>query len=142
PGGYTVTMRIPFNVMRGDGRKNWPIQFVRFVQKTDDLLVWAYEEGQSDHNDVVYAGTLDGLTSSATSARPKPRIGLFALGEAAAAHDDGTTTRSGADISLPLTRTASFVATIHPDYSNVEQDQQSISPTVYRRFFTEVRPFF
>ena len=142
PGGFTVTMRIPFGVMRGDGRANWPIQFVRFVQKTDDLQVWAYEEGQSDHNDVVYAGTLSGLSSSAARARPQPRIGLFGVGEVAAKHDDGTTTRSGADVSIPITRTASFVATIHPDFSNVEQDQQSISPTVYRRFFNEVRPFF
>ncbi len=142
PGGFTVTMRIPFGVMRGDGRTNWQIQFVRFVQKTDDLQVWAFEEGQSDHNDVVYAGTLSGLSSSAAGARPKPRIGLFGVGEAAAKHDDGNTTRSGADISLPITRTASFVAAIHPDFSNVEQDQQSISPTVYRRYFNEVRPFF
>ena len=142
PGGFTVTMRIPFDVLRGDGRKGWPIQFVRFVQKTDDLLVWAYEDGQSDHNDVVYAGSLNGLTAGASSARPKPRIGLFAIGEAAAHHDDGTTARSGADVSIPLTRTASFVGTFHPDYSNVEQDQQSISPTVYRRFINEVRPFF
>jgi len=142
PGGFTVTMRIPYEVMRGDGRANWPIQFVRFVQKTDDVQVWAFEEGQSDHNDVVYAGLLGGLSSSAMSARPKPRVGLFALGEAAASHDDGNTTRSGADVSIPVTRTASFVATLHPDYSNVEQDQQSISPTVYRRFVNEVRPFF
>jgi cellulose/xylan binding protein with CBM9 domain len=142
PGGYTVTMRIPFNVLRGDGRANWPIQFVRFVQKTDDLLVWAYEEGQSNHNDVVYAGVLSGLSSGAMSARPKPRVGLFGIAESAARHDDGNTTRSGADVSIPLTRTASFVGTFHPDFSNVEQDQQSISPTVYRRFINEVRPFF
>jgi Carbohydrate family 9 binding domain-like len=142
PGGYTVTMRIPFNVVRGDGRPNWQIQFVRFVVKTDDLLVWAFEPGQSDHNDVVYAGTLNGLSTGAVSARPKPRIGLFGVAEAAANHDDGKTARSGADVSIPLTRTASFVGTFHPDFSNVEQDQQSISPTVYRRFVSEVRPFF
>jgi len=142
PGGFTVTMRIPFEIMRGDGRASWPIQFVRFVTKTDDLQVWAWEAGQSDHNDVVYAGTLNGLSSGAMSARPKPRIGLFGVAEAAANHDDGNTTRSGADVSIPLTRTASFVGTFHPDFSNVEQDQQSISPTVYRRFINEVRPFF
>ncbi|HEY0393803.1 MAG TPA: hypothetical protein VGD01_04850 [Candidatus Elarobacter sp.] len=141
-GGFTVTMRIPFEVMRGDGRASWPIQFVRFVQKTDDVQVWAFEPGQSDHNDVVYAGLLSGLSSGAMSARPKPRVGLFGIAEAAAAHDDGNTTRSGADVSIPITRTASFVGTFHPDYSNVEQDQQSISPTVYRRFISEVRPFF
>jgi hypothetical protein len=142
PGGYTVTMRIPYDIMRGDGRKSWPIQFVRFVQKTDDVQVWAFEPGQSDHNDVVYAGTLSGLSTGALSARPKPRIGLFGVAEASPNHDDGNTTRSGADLSIPITRTASFVGTFHPDYSNVEQDQQSISPTVYRRFVSEVRPFF
>ena len=142
PGGFTVTMRIPFGIMRGDGRANWQIQFVRFVQKTDDLQVWAFEDGQSDHNDVVYAGVLNGLSSSAVSARPQPRVGFFAVGEAAANHDDGNTTRSGLDLSIPLTRTASFVGTFHPDFSNVERDQQSISPTVYRRFINEVRPFF
>ena len=115
---------------------------MRFVQKTDDLLVWSYEEGQSNHNDVGYAGNLSGLSAGATSARPKPRIGLFGVAENAARHDDGNTTRSGADISIPLTRTTSFVGTFHPDFSNVEQDQQSISPTVYRRFINEVRPFF
>jgi hypothetical protein len=142
PGGFTVTMRIPFNVLRGDGRPNWQIQFVRFVVKTDDLLVWAYENGQSNHNDVVYAGTLNGLSTSAASARPKPRVGVFGVAEAAARHDDGNTTRSGADVSIPITRTSSFVGTFHPDFSNVEQDQQSISPTVYRRFINEVRPLF
>ncbi len=142
PGGFTVTMRIPYGIMRGDGRKEWPVQFVRFVQKTDDLQVWAYESEQSDHNDVVYAGTLNGLTASAISARPKPRIGLFGVAEASAGHDGGNTTRSGADVSIPLTRTASFLGTFHPDFSNVERDQQSISPTVYRRFINEVRPFF
>jgi hypothetical protein len=142
PGGFTVTMRIPFDVMRGDGRKEFPIQFVRFVQKTDDLLVWSYREGQSDHNDVVYAGKITGLTSAALASRPKPRIAFFGVGEIASRSDDGTTTRSGADVSIPITRTTSLVGTFHPDFSNVERDQQSISPTVYRRYIDEVRPFF
>jgi hypothetical protein len=48
----------------------------------------------------------------------------------------------GADFSLPVTPTAAFFGTFHPDYSNVELDQQSISPTVYQRTYSEVRPFF
>jgi hypothetical protein len=31
---------------------------------------------------------------------------------------------------------------LHPDYSNVELDQQTIAPTVFARTYTEVRPFF
>jgi hypothetical protein len=48
----------------------------------------------------------------------------------------------GGDFSLPVTATSSVYGTIHPDFSNVEIDQQTISPTAYQRSFNEVRPFF
>jgi hypothetical protein len=48
----------------------------------------------------------------------------------------------GGDFSLPVTATSSVYGTIHPDFSNVEVDQQSISPTAYQRSYNEVRPFF
>lgn len=46
------------------------------------------------------------------------------------------------DFSVPVAQTAAIFGTLHPDYSNVELDQQSISPTVYQRTYSEVRPFF
>jgi hypothetical protein len=48
----------------------------------------------------------------------------------------------GADLSVPVTPTASFVTTFHPDYSNVEVDQQTIAPNPFQRSFAEIRPFF
>ena len=75
-------------------------------------------------------------------ARPKPRAAIYALGEAASRTIGGSTSRVGADLSVPITPTASFYSTFHPDYSNVELDQQTISPTVYQRYYSEVRPFF
>ncbi|MDQ6824594.1 MAG: hypothetical protein M3007_03915, partial [Candidatus Eremiobacteraeota bacterium] len=54
----------------------------------------------------------------------------------------GSTSRMGLDASIPITPSASFVAALHPDYSNVELDQQTIAPTAFQRFFNEVRPFF
>jgi hypothetical protein len=48
----------------------------------------------------------------------------------------------GADLAFPITDTASFFSTLHPDYSNVDLDQQTISPTAFQRQFSEVRPFF
>jgi hypothetical protein len=35
-----------------------------------------------------------------------------------------------------------FVATLHPDYSDVAIDQETISPTAFQRYFQDVRPFF
>lgn len=143
PGGFTVTARIPYAIMRGDGRKNWNVQLVRFLVRTDEKTVWAHRAGMSDHNDGTFAGTLAGMLVSAKNTRPQPRVALFSLGEVGSrTRADGNTSRSGADIALPLTQSASFVATIHPDYSNVEVDQQTISPSAYARYFNEVRPFF
>jgi hypothetical protein len=74
--------------------------------------------------------------------RAKPRIQPYVLGQVADAAAGSSTSRIGADFAVPITQTASFVGTVHPDYSNVELDQQTISPTVFPRQLQEVRPFF
>ena len=141
-GGYQVVMRIPLRVMRGAASgQAWNIQFARNVESTGDVLVWAYDQNETQPNNSVYAGTMDGI-KTITASRPKPRIGLYTLGSIAGSSIGGSTSRNGLDLSIPYTPTASFYATVHPDYSNVELDQQTISPTAFRRFFQEVRPFF
>lgn len=76
------------------------------------------------------------------ASRPEPRVEVYGLGDVASKSAGGPTSRAGMDLSIPITPTASFMAAIHPDYSNVELDQQTIAPTAYRRFYNEVRPFF
>ena len=78
----------------------------------------------------------------AAAARPKPRLQVYGLGEVTTAANGGNTSRVGADFSLPITPTASLVGTLHPDYSNVEVDQQTIAPSAFARQYAEVRPFF
>lgn len=140
--GYIVTERIPLNVMRGDGRGTWRVQFDRRVRAANQTFEWAHNPAQGGTDSSIYAGYLDGMTVAAPGTRTKPRIGIYALGQYASAASGGSTSRLGADLSVPLTQTSSFVATFHPDYSNVELDQQSISPTAFPRRFNEVRPFF
>jgi hypothetical protein len=139
-GGFTVTMKIPLAGMRGAG-KTWRVQFIRLSPATREYLVWRGAAGQTDFNDVTYAGRLTGIPTVGSS-RPKTRIAVYGLGTLAARSIGGSTSRAGADLSIPLDSSTTFVATLHPDYSNVEKDQQSISPTAFRRFFSEVRPFF
>jgi hypothetical protein len=146
--GYTVTMRIPFDVLRNAHGGTWRAQFVRYVHATGEQQVWAYNSVQMfpdsyGNADYAHAGTI-ALPQLQTigSARPRPRAAVYALGEAASKSIGGSTSRVGADLSIPVTPTASFYSTFHPDYSNVELDQQSISPTVYQRYYSEVRPFF
>jgi hypothetical protein len=95
------------------------------------------------NSDYAHAGSIDlPQLPNIAAARPKPRAAVYALGEAASKTIGGSTSRVGADLSIPITPTASFYSTFHPDYSNVELDQQTIAPTVYARYYNELRPFF
>jgi hypothetical protein len=142
-GGFTVSMRIPLDILRGDGRDRWRIQFARAVNSTgDETPVWAYANGMDDEGQANFAGYLDGMRGLGAAARPQARLAIYGLGAIAPHSAGGDTSRVGADFAIPISRTASIVGTAHPDYSNVELDQQTIVPSEFRREFQEVRPFF
>lgn len=140
-GGYTVTMAIPFNVLHGARSGSWRAQFIRYTRATGAQIVWSFDPAQTSADDASHAGTLT-LTVSAAATRATPRAAVYALGSIAAASAGGSTSRVGADLSIPVTPTAAVFAALHPDYSNVELDQQTIAPSVYQRQISEVRPFF
>jgi hypothetical protein len=140
--GYIVTEEIPLGSMRGDGRPTWRLQLARQVHVTGQEFEWAHNPAAGSTDASLYAGYLSGMKALASSTRTKPRVGLYSLGQIGAASAGGDTSRMGADIALPVTDTASFFGTVHPDYSNVELDQQTISPTAFTRRYQEVRPFF
>ncbi|HEY6325290.1 MAG TPA: hypothetical protein VIW73_02065 [Candidatus Cybelea sp.] len=140
-GGYVVTMAIPLRVIHGAHAGTWRVQFVRYVRSTGELDVWSYDQSQTNPDDPARAARLD-VPLVAKPPLPRPRVGTYALGEIASRSIGGSTSRVGTDFSIPVTQTAAVFGTLHPDYSNVEIDQQSISPTVYQRIYSEVRPFF
>ena len=139
--GYVVTMAIPIAVIHGAHAGAWRMQFVRYVRSTGELDVWSYEPTQTSPDDSARAGVVT-FSYVARPPLPSARVSPYALGEGASRSIGGSTSRVGMDFSIPVAQTASFYGTFHPDYSNVELDQQSISPTVYQRTYSEVRPFF
>jgi hypothetical protein len=144
--GYVLTMRIPLDVIRSNGSTSWKAQFVRSTVATNGLSVWTFSPQELSASDPTYAGTLTGVgvdsDKKAGSSRPKPRFGAYGLGEITPPSNGGSTSRVGMDFAIPFTPTASFVGTLHPDYSNVEIDQQTIAPSAFARQYAEVRPFF
>lgn len=140
--GYVVTMRIPLDVMRGDGRSTWRLQFERVIHVTNQDFEWAHDPSQNGVDNSTYVGYLTGMAPARAASKPAARIGVYALGQVGSSIAGGDTSHMGADIALPITNTSSFFSTLHPDYSNVDRDQQSISPTAFARQFSEVRPFF
>lgn len=140
--GYTVTMAIPLDVIHRAHSGTWRAQFIRYVRATGAQDVWSFDAAQTNVDDPARAGPLAVTFTGTDAPLPKPRVGVYALGSAASAQAGGSTSRVGADLSVPVTPTSAFFAALHPDYSNVELDQQTIAPSVYPRPFNEVRPFF
>lgn len=142
PAGYVVTMRIPLSVIRSASSTSWRAQFIRLIAVNGAVDEWSHDSDQRGTSDVLYAGTLNGISLHGAAKRPPPRFQPYALDELASRSLGGSTSRVGLDFSIPVTATSSFLGTIHPDYSNVETDQQSISPQEFPRQYQEVRPFF
>lgn len=138
--GYVVVMRIPLAVMRG-AQPTWLLNMTRYEPTTGALYTWSGGENFQGTTDVNYAEPLLDMPKVA-AVRPKPRFGLYTLADQQSPALGGFTSRAGADLAIPVTSGTSIVAALHPDFSNVENDQQTISPTAFRRFYNETRPFF
>jgi hypothetical protein len=142
PDGWIAMAAIPLKVMKAGGTSAWRVQFSRAVVASSEYPVWSYDKSLNTDSDVNYAGSLRDFQPKLARARPQPRFALYGLGQAGSPAAGGNTSAVGADVSIPITRKTSLVGTFHPDYSNVELDQQTISPTEFARSFQEVRPFF
>jgi hypothetical protein len=139
--GYVAILKIPLSAMHVQKNATWRMQFHRMVVASSSNYVWELASEQASFVDARYAGHVVGLDETQATAL-HPRLQLYGLGEVASSAVGGSTSHVGADFSLPVTATASLFGTLHPDFSNVEIDQQSISPTEFARRFSEVRPFF
>ncbi len=146
--GFVVTMEIPLGAIRSGGSTSWKAQFVRYNVSSSSLDVWRFAPQATSAGDPVFIGTLDqiGLANASKSTskaqQVKPRLQIYALKEFTTPAYGSNTARVGIDGSFPVTPTASFVLTLHPDYSNVEVDQQTIAPSAFPRQYADVRPFF
>lgn len=163
PAGWNAVLRIPYRALRlaADGPQRWRINVVRNIAATAEHESLAYSGLMTYQSipgwpnigfDWRWWPTVRGMTLVGAVPRPKPRAEVFALESAGTDRDaftvpSGETVRraprtTGADVTIPIDGTTSFVGALSPDFSNVEVDQQTIAPQQFRRAFTEYRPFF
>ena len=163
PEGWNAVMRIPYRAVKlaADGPQRWRVNVVRNIAATAEHESLAYTALMSYQTlpgwpainfDWRFWPTATGVTLTGAVPRPKPRAEVFAL-ESTGTNRDAFTVPSGAtvhraprttgaDVTIPIDATTSFVGAFSPDFSNVEVDQQSIAPQQFRRAYTEYRPFF
>ena len=163
--GYNVLMTIPLTDMRISNRETqqWRFNFSRYIAAESDLLTWAYDPQSNAYCSeagsaiTVYCDStrwpvLSGITLLGIERAPPPYADIYALASAGRDKDifeaaPQTFTKEaqrnlGLEATVPLSRAVAFVATIGPDFSNIESDQTTIVPQEFALQYTEYRPFF
>jgi hypothetical protein len=148
---WNAVMIIPLKDLRASPG-SWRINLVRHVSSANEDLTWAYDAQMLTWTDSTYWPRWSGLVFKSLAARPSPYANIFGLASMGADRNsfpqlNGTAGPShaphlGVDGSIPFTDTLALVGTLNPDYSNVEADQQTITPQQFQRALNEYRPFF
>lgn len=144
---YTVTMHVPFSILRINGKGSWRIQFGRTVVLSREHFEWAHSPQQTAVDDVIragYAPEVQVATAAAAAAPrlPSPSLQVYGLAQGATRSAGGARLPLGATLSYPVTSDTSLLGTLDPDGSGVETFQNVTAPTVFALPVSEVRPFF
>src|SRR5271165_2542695 len=157
---WDALLVVPLAALRTQGgAQRWRFNLVRHIAANNENQTWAYDPIMNDVNngfpylaDSRFWPYWSGVKVAASSARPKPRAEVYALGGVGPARDEALLPNQtfiplgmrnyGIDVNVPITGTIAFVGALAPDFSNVEIDQQTIAPQEFRRALVEYRPFF
>ncbi len=143
---YIFEAAIPFTTIRyRKGTSIWGINFSRNDLKTTEKSSWAPVPRQFPTAALAYTGSLIW-----DEPPPVPRLNVsiipYALGGVVKdyeAHKNFAYKRSfGADAKLAITSSLNLDLTVHPDFSQVEVDEQVTNLSRYELFFPERRQFF
>ncbi len=137
---------IPFKTLRY--KKNvlhWGINYSRNDLKTTEKSSWAPVPRQFPTASLAYTGT---LIWDAPPPEPRSNISIIPYFLASTDKDytknvsSGIRGREGVDAKISFSTSLNLDLTIHPDFSQVEVDQQLINLSRYELFFPEKRQFF
>ncbi len=137
---------IPFKTLRyKKDMMHWGINFSRNDLKTTEKSSWAPVPRQFPTASLAYTGTL--LWDSAP---PKPRSNISVIPyfltstskDFIANKSSGIMGRAGADAKFTFSTALNLDLTVHPDFSQVDVDQQITNLSRYELFFPEKRQFF
>ncbi len=137
---------IPFKTLRyKKDLLHWGINFSRNDLKTTEKSSWAPVPRQFPTASLAYTGT---LVWDAPPPDPHSNISIIPYFLASTGKDfmrqskTGILGREGVDAKLGFSTALNLDLTVHPDFSQVEVDQQVTNLSRYELFFPEKRQFF
>ena len=137
---------IPFKTLRyKKDLLHWGINFSRNDLKTTEKSSWAPVPRQFPTASLAYTGT---LLWDASPPEPHSNISIIPYFLTSTGKDfinktsTGILGREGVDAKMTFSTALNLDLTVHPDFSQVEVDQQLINLSRYELFFPEKRQFF
>lgn len=143
PDGWSAEMAIPFAVLNypfTDEPVTIGINFARKQVRTDIYSFWSNlgvpERPERD-------GHLTGLVLPKKRFKRRLSVMTYAFG-GVESHDDDTdvTLHAGLNAKYPVTSEMTAVVCVNPDFSNVEQQVESVDFSYRERYYPDRRPFF
>ena len=161
PTGWSVEMRIPLRVMRiPENARLMGLNVYRILSRRHEEDQWRYRP-RGRPGDISRFGLLDGIegihpvrslelrpyvgaslirAAPALPAVPKPEFDTCAFTGIDQVHQ--VSACAGLDLRYNLASDLALVATINPDFGQVEADQRVLNLSTFETFFPEKRPFF
>jgi hypothetical protein len=143
--GWIAEMAIPFRSLQfktGAG-ESWGINFSRRVRRKNEITFWSPIGREYALSRVSLAGVIGDLAPA--NAGRNLRVKPYALTQAVRstggeAFDNDVNV--GFDAKYGLTPALTLDVTVHPDFAQVEADEQDVNLTQFSQFFPEKREFF
>jgi hypothetical protein len=150
--GWAAEIALPFRSLRypsGDGEQAWGFNVVRVIRRKNEEVLWSsWERSEGGFHRVSRAGRIQGLTDLPRpglnlEVKPYALLGALTETDEDAAHPE---TRALTSLSLDAKWQARsglvLDGTPHPDFAQVEADQERVNLTSFDLFFPEKREFF
>jgi hypothetical protein len=143
---WTAEMAIPFKSLRYDaGQTSWGINFIRNDVKHGQYQTWARVPLQFFGYSLGYYGSLN-WDASPPIEQGNVTLIPYLLGGASKNFENDKKTenilRGGVDAKIALSSQLNLDATINPDFSQIDVDDQVANLTRFNLFFPEKRTFF
>ena len=135
---WSAEFAIPLKSLQYTAGENvsWGVNFMRTRSRNLEISAWA---GPLDAEfRISQAGTLVDLHVRP----PRDRLAVIPYAQATFEQRENGAWRAGGDVRFALTSTASFNATVNPDFALIEADQEQVNLTRFELRLPEKRPFF
>ena len=147
--GWTVEMKIPYSAFRfpAEEVQSWALQITRDIRRDREFVQWALTRKGED-NFMQYWGTLDGIENIEPPVRLSITPYLTFYNEYYSnrldkdQNDYNYKIAGGADIKYGVNESFTLDATLLPDFSQVQSDNEVKNLSAFEVIFSEQRSFF